>query len=95
MSAASIWEISIKSALSRFDIERSFVERFREEMDRSGFRRLQVDFEHAFAVRELSFHHGDPFDRMLVAQAQCEGLTLITADERMIAYHVPTIDAST
>jgi PIN domain nuclease of toxin-antitoxin system len=95
VSAASVWEISIKAAQNRFDIKRSFVERFGEEINKSGFRRLPVDFDHAFAVRELPLHHADPFDRMLVAQAQCEGLTLITADERMEPYEVPTLDAST
>jgi PIN domain nuclease of toxin-antitoxin system len=95
VSAVSIWEISIKTVLGRFDIERSFVGRYHEEMERSGFRRLPVNFDHAFAVRELPLHHADPFDRMLVAQARTEGLTLLTCDRVLEEYGVPVLDAST
>jgi PIN domain nuclease of toxin-antitoxin system len=56
---------------------------------------LPVTFQHAYAVRTLPPLHGDPFDRMLVAQAQCEGLTIVTVDPVIAAYSVPTLDAST
>ncbi|HLH18628.1 MAG TPA: type II toxin-antitoxin system VapC family toxin [Bryobacteraceae bacterium] len=93
ISAASIWEICIKASLKRLDVSERFETELPDEMERSGFRSLLVAFEHAFAVRHLPHHHGDPFDRMLVAQAQCENLTLVTA-ERIAAYGVPTLDAS-
>jgi PIN domain nuclease of toxin-antitoxin system len=94
ISAASIWEISIKAAIDRLDVAPAFIEKLPQEMDRSGFRTLVIDFEHAFAVRHLPLHHGDPFDRMLVAQAQCERLTLLSADPKIRAYDVPLLDAS-
>lgn len=94
VSSASIWEISIKAALGRLDIMEQFDEQFSLELERSGFRSLVVKFDHAFAVRTLPLHHHDPFDRMLVAQAQCEDLTLVTADPAIMAYDIRTIDAT-
>ena len=93
ISAASIWEISIKASLGRLDVSERFEAELPDEMERSGFRRLLVKFEHAFAVRYLPHHHGDPFDRLLVAQTQCEQLTLVTTDAELAAYGVPVIDA--
>jgi PIN domain nuclease of toxin-antitoxin system len=95
VSAISVWEINTKVALGRLDVRQTLVEEIEEEMLSSGFRRLPISFEHAFALRFLPLYHRDPFDRMLVAQAQCEGLTLITADEVIAAYGVPTLDAAT
>ena len=66
----------------------------RKLVNELGFRSLPVTFAHAFAVRHLPLHHADPFDRLLIAQAQCENLTLLTADPWMDAYDVRTIDAS-
>ena len=94
ISSASIWEIAIKSALGRLELEKSFEDALSAEMDQSGFRPLNIIFQHALTVRTLPLHHSDPFDRMLIAQAQCEGLTLMTADEAIAAYDVRTLDAS-
>jgi PIN domain nuclease of toxin-antitoxin system len=55
------------------------------------FRRLAITVQHATAAGELPLHHRDPFDRMLVAQAQVEGMTLVTDDERMDPYDVHTL----
>jgi len=63
-------------------------------MNLSGFQPLAVGVDHAFAVRGLPLHHAGPFDRMLIAQAQCEGLTLVTADAVIRAYDVGSLDAS-
>jgi len=60
----------------------------------NGFRELPIGFQHALAIRTLPQLHTDPFDRMLSAQAQCEDLTLLTADSAIAAYPVLTIDAS-
>ena len=95
VSAVAIWEISIKAALQRLDVQPAFIDELPREMERSGFRPLPVSFEHAFGVRHLPLHHADPFDRMLVAQAKCEELTLLSADPKIRAYDVPVIDAST
>ena len=94
VSAASIWEISIKAASGRldpFDPPEAWMPKLVNEM---GVRSLSITFEHAAAVRHLPLHHADPFDRLLIAQAQCENLTLLTADPWMRAYDVRTIDAS-
>lgn len=93
VSAASIWEISIKIAIGRLDMAdppEVWAPRLEGEW---GVRSLPITFEHAIAVRSLPPHHSDPFDRMLVAQAQCENLTLVTVDPAIAAYDVAMIDA--
>ena len=94
VSAANIWEISIKAALGRlypFDPPEDWTRKLVNEF---GVRSLPITFEHAAAVRHLPLHHADPFDRILIAQARCEGLTLLTVDPLMSAYDVRTVDAS-
>jgi len=84
VSAASAWEAAIKIALGRLTLP----EPFSRGVDHSGFRRLAITFEHAEAAAALPRHHGDPFDRMLVAQAQLEGATLVTHDQLLRSYDV-------
>lgn len=60
----------------------------------SGFERLAISFEHAREAGRLPLLHGDPFDRMLVAQARLEGMTLATADETIGRYDVPVLDVA-
>jgi PIN domain nuclease of toxin-antitoxin system len=62
-------------------------------VEESDFRRLAVGFEHAAVAGALPRHHDDPFDRMLVAQAQHEGLTIVTGDVRIGRYQVPVLAA--
>lgn len=85
VSAATIWEIEIKRALGRLHAPTGLI----EMVDESGFERLLVTFPHALAAGRLPPHHSDPFDRMLVAQAKLEGLTLATADAALERYGVP------
>lgn len=87
VSAASAWEAALKIAMGRLAIP----EPFGRGVDDSGFRRLPVTFEHAEAAAALPRHHGDPFDRMLVAQAQLEECTLVTHDRVLAPYNVPTL----
>jgi PIN domain nuclease of toxin-antitoxin system len=87
VSAASAWEMAIKMALDKL----RFTGRFADAVEACGFDRLAVDFEHAEAVRALPPHHGDPFDRLLIAQALVEGATLVTHDRNFEAYHVPLL----
>ena len=92
-SAVSAWEIAIKVGLGKLQLpEGAGVGAALEE---SGFVALPVDIEHAEDVRRLPDLHRDPFDRMLVAQARIEGLTLVTADRQMAAYGIQVIDATT
>jgi PIN domain nuclease of toxin-antitoxin system len=93
ISTVSIWEISIKSARGQMQLERP-AEEWIPKLLEIGFEPLVITFHHAFAVRDLPLHHADPFDRMLIAQAQYEGLTLLTADAHFAAYGVPVLDAS-
>lgn len=89
VSSASVWEVAIKRALGKLaaptDLEAGIV--------RQGFRALPITFQHAEVAGALPPHHADPFDRMLVAQAQSEALTLVTRDARMRSYGVTMIDA--
>ena len=89
MSAASAWEISIKTALGklRFDGDLTAV------LKAVGFDPLAIDVEHALAAGALPPVHRDPFDRMLVAQARAEGLTVVTRDDVFESYDVPTLRA--
>lgn len=90
-SAASAWEIAVKHALGKLPLPQSPAMYVPERMRLSGVRGLDITHAHALAVSELPLHHRDPFDRMLVAQARVEGLTLITADPVFANYEVPGI----
>lgn len=87
-SAASIWEVAIKASLGRptFDLDAAV---FRRELLESGYEELAVTGAHAAAVATLPDLHEDPFDRMLIAQACSEGLTLLSADQAVLAYPGP------
>jgi PIN domain nuclease of toxin-antitoxin system len=84
-SLASIWEASIKFALGRADFTMP-PEKLRDGLLRSGFTELPIASEHVIAVSRLPHIHRDPFDRLLVAQAEVEGLTLMTADKTLAKY---------
>jgi PIN domain nuclease of toxin-antitoxin system len=87
-SAASLWEVTIKAQLGREDfvVEPRVLRRGLLE---NGYRELAVTSEHAVQVEGLPDLHRDPFDRLLVAQAQCEGITLITGDAIVARYPGP------
>jgi PIN domain nuclease of toxin-antitoxin system len=89
ISAATIWEISIKHTLGRGDMPVSGQDGLRYFRE-SGYRFLPVEPEHAAMVEDLSIHHNDPFDRILVAQAIVEPMRLLTHDE-MVARYSDTI----
>jgi len=88
VSAASVWEAAIKRSLGKLKFETADV---LVSLAAGGFRPLQVTVEHALAAGELPQHHNDPFDRMLVAQAVAEGLTLVTHDAALKPYRVSTL----
>jgi PIN domain nuclease of toxin-antitoxin system len=87
VSVASAWEAAIKMALGRLRLP----DRFESGVVDSGFERLFISFAHAERAGGLPVHHSDPFDRMLVAQAQAEGLTLVTHDRRLAPYDVDVL----
>ena len=82
VSAVSVWEIAIKKALGKLEAP----EHLEAAMTACRFSPLSVSWAHASAAGKLPRHHKDPFDRMLIAQAQHEGLTLLTHDIRLKAY---------
>lgn len=93
VSAVSIWEIVIKHAQGRRD-DFAMPNNLESGIDAAGFYRLPVKFSHALEVANLPLHHDDSFDRMLVAQAMVENLTLVTADSAILRYNVAALDAS-
>ena len=89
ISAASIWELEIKRASGKLQTLGNVIEFVRTV----GFTELPVTFRHAEIAAALPLLHRDPFDRMLIAQAQAEGLTLVTDDPQIARYDVPTLPA--
>lgn len=87
-SVINIWEIAIKSALGRADFTHA-PRRLREQALRAGWAELPVMGAHALALSGLPDIHGDPFDRMLVAQARAEGMVLLSVDRTLLRYGDP------
>ncbi len=91
LSAASSWEIAIKYQLGRLPLPAVPAEYVPSRLESSGVRGLPIEHRHALAVASLPSHHRDPFDRLLIAQAQLERLTLLTTDRQLGAYEVPIL----
>lgn len=89
VSAVTAWEIAIKRSLKKLELKGDYQQGLRLYR----FNSLAISAEHALAVEHLPPHHADPFDRLLIAQAQLEGLTLVTRDERFADYGVKLIGA--
>jgi PIN domain nuclease of toxin-antitoxin system len=89
VSAVSIWEIAIKRGLGRLRGPAQLT----DYVEGSDFLPLAITRDHAWAAGALPAHHHDPFDRMLVAQARIEDLTIVTADSCVIQYDVPVLQA--
>lgn len=90
-SAASSWEIAIKASIKKLPIPeppRQYVPRM---LLAAGIQTLPITQLHALAVADLPFHNTDPFDRLLVAQAQIEKMVLLTADASIVKYDVETV----
>ncbi|MCX7380007.1 MAG: type II toxin-antitoxin system VapC family toxin [Alphaproteobacteria bacterium] len=88
VSVASLWEIAIKHALGRLHLP---IERLPALVTELGCTVLPITAPHALAAGALPRHHADPFDRMLIAQARHEGLTLVTVDAAFTQYDVPLL----
>jgi len=87
VSAATAWEIAIKLALGKLRMKGSLA----GHVEAAGFEPLAITFEHAERAGRLPDHHRDPFDRMLIAQAQTEGLAIVTRDIVFDSYEVETL----
>ena len=90
VSAAAAWEIATKRAIGKLEAPG----RIAAWIDEEGFLELPISVAHAVRSVELPAHHRDPFDRLMIAQAQLEDLTLVARDDRIDAYDVSILDAS-
>jgi len=94
ISVASVWEAAIKHASGRLRLPKPPHDLLSDgAIQGEGFQVLAIGTSHAIAAAALPRHHGDPFDRMLIAQAQVEGLTIVTSDPEFAAYDVGVLDA--
>jgi PIN domain nuclease of toxin-antitoxin system len=91
LSVASCWEMAIKAGLGRLDTPRPLQRFLQQQIEVNGFELLPIALEHAAAVRELPFHHRDPFDRLIAAQAREEEMALVTVDTVFTKYGVKRI----
>ena len=94
LSAVSSWEIAIKYALGKLALPEPPEDYVSERMRRDGVDGLPITHAHALHVATLPRHHGDPFDRLLVAQSQLEDIPLVTADPHITRYDVTVVQAT-
>ena len=91
LSAASTWEMSIKYRLGKLplpEVPEAFV---LPRLARDGIEPLPIQHIHAVRVASLPYHHTDPFDRLLIATAQTESLTILTSDQQFLAYEIEVL----
>jgi PIN domain nuclease of toxin-antitoxin system len=93
VSAATAWELAIKIRIGRLKLKEPLHAWMPAAIEKGGFRPLHITIDHAVAVAMLPDHHADPFDRLLVAQARLEHLTIVTSDTAFEAYDVRVLDA--
>ena len=90
-SAASFWEICIKMSLGKLSLKSGWFKTIKEEIRINAVQWLPVEMPHCLELTKLPFHHRDPFDRMLIAQAMVENLHLLSRDPRLSAYEIKRI----
>jgi PIN domain nuclease of toxin-antitoxin system len=90
-SIVSLWEVSIKIKLGKLNAIGSSVAYIREQMNEYGMELLPLQYEHLLQLENLPLHHGEPFDRLLIAQAITEGLPILTHDQHFPKYPVKLI----
>ena len=91
VSLATAWEIAIKVSLGKLRLHLPYADLFPGALKANGFQILPLTIPHFQKLLELDFHHRDPFDRLLVAQAIAEGMTLVSCDPVFAAYGVLTL----
>lgn len=91
LSLASVWEIAIKSSLGKLKLDRSLDQFIPEQLSANGFNPLGISFRHIVLVNTMPFHHKDPFDRLLIAQAQEERVPIVSADPVFREYGIKRI----
>ncbi|MBV8126515.1 MAG: type II toxin-antitoxin system VapC family toxin [Planctomycetaceae bacterium] len=88
VSPASYWEIAIKISIKKYALSKSYEIFMDEAIDKNGFGYLHIEPKHTAALTTLPFHHKDPFDRLLIAQAIIEGIPIISGDTVLDSYPV-------
>ncbi len=91
VSLASAWEMAIKASLGKLKLAVPVQRYFQEHLIPNNFQLLPIGLNHVTLVETLPFHHRDPFDRLLIAQARCEGLVLVSADPLFDDYGIPRL----
>ena len=91
VSPASYWEIAIKISINKYTLPKPYTAFMNAAIDQNGFNYLHIEPNHTAALTTLPFHHKDPFDRLLVAQALVEGIPLVSADTIFDQYGVERI----
>lgn len=91
MSIVTPWEVAIKTGMGKLTFPRDVD--IASLLEHDAFTLLPISLHHVAAIRALPPHHRDPFDRMLIAQAQVEGFAIVTADRRFLEYDVAVVDA--
>lgn len=88
LSIVSVWEVQIKAQLGRLELRENLGTIIQEQQESNGIELLPITISHVLALSELPFHHGDPFDRLLISQARVDSLVLVTKDENISKYPV-------
>jgi len=91
LSLVTPWELQIKCSLEKFQLERPIREIVQHEVDTGTVQLLPISLDHIDALSRLPNHHRDPFDRLLVAQAIHEGLTIVSSDQAIAKYAAPVL----
>lgn len=93
VSIVTAWELAIKQSLGKLDLARPAEQWLPDVLTRTGFEVAELSLSAALRVRSLAWHHRDPFDRLLIAQALDQGFTIVTRDPMFDAYGVPVLRA--
>ena len=88
LSVASLWEIAIKYSLGKLSLSAPFDKLIPQQLSLNGFELLNIKIDHATMVATLPFHHRDPFDRLLIAQAMTEKMSVVSSDSAFDAYTI-------
>ena len=91
ISIVTYWELQVKQTIGKLRVALGYNERLWEWIEASGFTRVGLQCSHCDAYRALPLHHRDPFDRMLIAQAELEDFAILTADRRFRNYDVTVV----
>ncbi len=91
LSTASVWELQLKLMIGKLTVRKPLRQLVEDQVQQNGLGILQVSLEHVLNLDSLPFHHRDPFDRMLIAQAQSEGWSVVSHDHAFTQYAVSVV----